>query len=84
MKPIMTTEMEEKKQMVLSLCTCTECPSFEDCGEEGGYCFPSIGMSACITAEKGCICGGCPVYEKMGLEHIYYCSRGSEKDQAGK
>ncbi|MCK5661811.1 MAG: DUF2769 domain-containing protein, partial [Methanosarcinales archaeon] len=53
------------------------------CGEKGAYCFPTIGKSKCITEENGCICGGCPVTEKMGLKHIYYCTKGSEKEQSG-
>ncbi|WOF17294.1 DUF2769 domain-containing protein [Methanoplanus sp. FWC-SCC4] len=64
------------------MCTCKSCPSFEDCGENGGFCFPTIGKSSCIKTENGCICGGCPVYEKMGLKNIYFCIRGSEKEQS--
>ncbi|MDF0593124.1 DUF2769 domain-containing protein [Methanotrichaceae archaeon M04Ac] len=74
-------EMEKRKQMVLDMCTCKSCPSFVECGEEGGFCFVTIGKSGCISEEKGCICGGCPVYEKMGLSKMYYCLRGSEKEQ---
>jgi hypothetical protein len=76
-------EMEEKKKMVLGICVCKGCPSFMDCGEDIGYCFPTIGKSRCITEEKGCICGGCPVYAKLELKNAYYCTRGSEKEQAG-
>ncbi len=76
-------EMEKKKQMVLSMCTCKSCPSWVECDEAGGYCFAPIGKSACITEEKGCICGGCPVYAQMDLKHGYYCTKGSEKEQAG-
>ncbi|HDS63563.1 MAG TPA: DUF2769 domain-containing protein [Methanofollis liminatans] len=75
--------MEEKKQMVLSMCICKTCPSWKECGEAGGFCFPLIGKSRCIDEEKGCICGGCPVYTEMGLSHIYYCLLGSEKEQSG-
>ncbi|MCD4821867.1 MAG: DUF2769 domain-containing protein [Methanococcoides sp.] len=42
-----------------------------------------MGKSSCITEEKGCICGGCPVTEKLGLTHGYYCTCGSEKEQLG-
>jgi hypothetical protein len=77
-------EMEEKKQMVLSLCICSSCPSWVDCGWKGGFCFPTIGKSDCIVEEKGCICGGCPVTEKMSLKNMYYCTRGSEKGQLGR
>ena len=76
-------EMEEKKKMVLSMCTCKNCPSWVECDEQGGFCFPMIGKSRCITEEKSCICGGCPVYAKMELKHTYYCTKGSEKEQSG-
>jgi hypothetical protein len=76
-------EMEEKKKMVLSMCVCGGCPSWVACDEQGGFCFPTIGKSACIKEEKGCICGKCPVTEKLGLKHIYFCTKGSEKEQSG-
>lgn len=76
-------EMEEKKKMVLSMCTCKSCPSWVECSEQGGFCFPTIAKSTCITEEKGCICGKCPVTQKMGLKHIYFCTKGSEKQQSG-
>lgn len=76
-------EMEEKKRRVLSMCICSECPSWVECGEKGGFCFPTIGKSKCITEEQGCICGKCPVTAKIGLKHGYYCTRGSEKEQSG-
>ncbi len=76
-------EMEEKKKMVLSMCVCSSCPSWVACDEKGGFCFPTIGKSKCITEEKGCICKNCPVYEKMDLKHMYFCTKGSEKEQAG-
>ncbi|GAJ05980.1 unnamed protein product [marine sediment metagenome] len=79
----MNKEMEEKKNMVINMCICKNCPSWVECNEQGGFCFPTIGKSKCITEEKGCICGGCPVTEKMGLKHIYFCTKGSEKEQSG-
>ncbi len=76
-------EMGEKKKMVLSMCICNSCPSWIECDEKGGYCFPTIGKSKCITEEKGCVCKNCPVYSKMELKHLYYCTKGSEKEQSG-
>lgn len=78
--------MEDKKKFVMENCTCETCPSYKDCSAEGGekergFCFPMIGKSSCIKEEKGCICGGCPVYAKMGLKNQYYCTRDSEKVQ---
>jgi hypothetical protein len=75
-------EMEQRKQMVLGLCICDSCPSWEECGEKGGYCLVMIGKSSCIKEERGCICGGCPVTDKLGLKHMYYCTRGSAKEQS--
>jgi hypothetical protein len=74
-------EMEEKKKMVLAMCVCPDCPSWQECGEDGGYCFPSIGKSTCITEQNGCICGGCPVTRKLELKNIYFCTDGSEMEQ---
>jgi hypothetical protein len=76
-------EMEKKKVWVLDNCTCPQCPSWLECGEKGGFCFPMIGKSGCIKEEKGCICGGCPVHDKLELKHLYFCTKGSEKEQAG-
>jgi hypothetical protein len=76
-------EMEQKKQMILNLCICGGCPSWEECGEKGGFCFVMIGKSSCIKEERGCTCGGCPVTAKLGLKFMYYCTRGSAKEQSG-
>ena len=69
------------QEMALSLCVCRNCPSYIECKEKIGFCFS--GKSKCIAAESGCICGGCPVTNKMGLKHMYYCTKGSEKEQSG-
>ena len=74
-------EIEKKKKKVLDMCICPSCPSWEECGEKGGFCLATIGKSACIEDEKGCICPGCPVTDELGLTHDYYCTRGSEKEQ---
>ena len=74
-------ESIDKKQMIIDLCICKKCPSWIECNELGGFCSPLIGKSKCILNKNGCICGGCPVYEKMNLSHMYYCIRGSEKEQ---
>jgi len=75
--------MEERKKMVLGMCICKSCPTYVECGEAGGYCFPLIGKSGCIKEEKQCTCGKCPVYSKMDLKNMFYCTRGSEKEQKG-
>jgi hypothetical protein len=76
-------EMEEKKEAVQADCICRNCPTWEDCGEKGGFCFPTTGKSTCITEEKGCLCKACPVYGQISLTKMYYCTKGSEKDQSG-
>ncbi|KKH97031.1 hypothetical protein EO95_06655 [Methanosarcina sp. 1.H.T.1A.1] len=70
----------EQEQMVTLMCICPDCPSWIECGEKGGFCFETIEKSRCINEEKGCICPSCPVANSMGLEYMYYCTRGSEKE----
>lgn len=66
-------------------CICEQCPSYLDCSKnskgkkELGFCFE--GKSKCIKIEKGCICGGCPVKIKLKLKNVYFCTKGSEKQQ---
>lgn len=71
--------VEAKKK----LCVCGGCPSYNDCAREKKellYC--TLGDSVeCITEEAGCICPSCPVTDQMGLNHDYFCTRGSEKEQ---
>jgi hypothetical protein len=63
------------------LCLCRICPSFVDCKEEISFCMAVNNKSRCITKEKGCLCPGCPVQDQEGFSHVYYCIRGSEKEQ---
>jgi hypothetical protein len=72
----MGTDSEETKAAI-DKCICKECPSWAECGEKGAFCQASIGRSKCIKAERGCICGACPVTRMMGLKHVYYCTRGT-------
>ncbi len=74
-------KLKKREEMVISMCICPECPSWVECGEKGGYCFETIGKSGGISEEKGCICLGCPVANKLGLDYMYYCTRGSAKEQ---
>ena len=76
-------EMEEKKKMVLQMCICKGCPTYVECGEDAGFCFVAFGKSGCIEEEKKCTCGDCPIYEKMSLMHMFYCTRDSEIKQSG-
>jgi hypothetical protein len=58
-------------------CICRNCPSYAGCSEKPAYC--GFGKSKCIKEKKGCICGGCPVHQKLGLKSGYYCVFGKEK-----
>ncbi len=70
-----------EREEATGLCMCTLCPSFVDCEEEIAFCLAPGGKSICITEENGCLCPGCPVLEKEGFQHVYYCTRGAETDQ---
>lgn len=75
-------KMNEKE--VFQACLCPACPSWVNCGEQGGFCMPKVGRSKCIKQEKGCICDGCMVHKMFGLRNNFYCTRGSEEEQKGK
>jgi len=66
------------------ICICRKCPSYFNCGEKLAFCLWESGKSKCIIIERGCICPGCPVQQKMKLVHEYYCIRGSEINQLTK
>jgi len=72
------------KKEAIKLCICSLCPTFIECREEIAFCFLTTGKSKCIKEEKGCLCPSCSVQEKMGFKHVYYCTRGNEKDQLAK
>jgi hypothetical protein len=80
-----STEGGWKKEEFLSLCICETCPTYVDCkkqeAKEKAFCFPTNGKSACITKQKGCMCGACRVKLKMKLKHFYFCVLGSEEQQ---
>ncbi|MCW4034517.1 MAG: DUF2769 domain-containing protein, partial [Candidatus Bathyarchaeota archaeon] len=65
------------------LCICPDCPTYNECAQQNKelmYCV--LGASAtCITKESGCICPACPLTEKLGLLHDYFCVRGTESQQ---
>jgi hypothetical protein len=65
-------------------CMCGLCSTYIECREETVFCLSTTGKSKCIKEEKGCLCPGCPVHEKMGFKYVYYCIRGDEKDQLAK
>ena len=86
----MMSQMAEEERMKMieankSLCTCPDCPTYNECAQEKGelfYC--ALGKSpTCITKELGCICPSCPITEKMGLTNEYFCIKGTEREQRG-
>jgi hypothetical protein len=74
-------EMKKKEEKVISMCICRSCPTYVAGADPIGYCFSTIGKNDKIKKEDQCICPGCPVYEEMSLTKMFYCTRGSEKDQ---
>ncbi len=86
----MMSKMTEKERMKAvednkGLCICPDCPTYNECAQKKGevfYC--GLGRSpACVTKEEGCICPACPITEKMGLTNLYFCTRGTEREQRG-
>ncbi len=77
-------EYERKQAYVIKNCKCPSCPTFVPGDALTGYCFPSIGTSDNIKAEKDCICNTCPVYKEYELNHTFYCTRCSQVCQALK
>ena len=76
-------EMKEMEQKVIGMCVCRSCPTYIQGAEPIGYCFPTIGKNERIITEDQCICPGCPVFAEMSLTKIFFCTRGSEKEQKG-
>lgn len=56
------------------ICICTMCPSYNECmkkNKELLYCARK--KSRCKFDKKGCLCGGCKVYQKYNLSGGYFC-----------
>jgi len=75
-------EINARIAELTKICICGKCPSYKGT-RETRLLFCTTGKSALIQKEKGCMCPGCPVTEKMGLRWLYYCMKGSGKEQAG-
>jgi hypothetical protein len=66
-------------------CICPDCPSYNDCAKFNSellYCEDGKSIN-CIFDEKGCICGDCLVYKRMGMVNEFFCTRGSERALRG-
>jgi hypothetical protein len=68
------------RSTAVSQCICAMCPTYFECGETIAYCLADAGKSKCITTESGCICTGCSVQEALKFTHVFYCTKGSEKE----
>ena len=77
-------EHQQKQDYVIKNCKCPGCPTYVEGDNPTGYCFPLIGTSRNIKAEKDCICGTCPIYKEYELSHTHYCTRCSQVCQALK
>jgi hypothetical protein len=78
MKPDDSKDHLAKKER---LCDCIKCPSYNKCAGDGReLLFCLKWKSNCITDQAGCICNTCPVAEELGLNHMYYCLQGNEKE----
>lgn len=64
-------------------CICRSCPSYVDCGEAIAFCVQKSGKSGCIEEEIGCVCPSCLVQKENNFTHIFYCTKGSEKEIIG-
>jgi hypothetical protein len=75
-------QAEEAVNGLKKICDCPTCPTYNDCAKKAGEkLFCALGKSKnCIKSEEGCACATCPVTAQLGLNHYYYCLRGSEKE----
>jgi hypothetical protein len=64
-------------------CICPDCPTYNNCAKSNNellYCIHGESKE-CIQDEKRCICQECPITQKMGLKHMFFCTRGNEEKQ---
>ncbi len=65
-------------------CICPTCPSYgEPSAEKSEALFCCEGKSQSIGVVVDCLCSGCEVAERMGMEHSRYCMSGNEREQRG-
>lgn len=82
MNKMSSAERQAKIEELTKMCICGSCPSYVGTGEKK-LLFCSMGKSAIIKKENGCLCPGCPVQANMALRWDYYCTKGSGREQAG-
>lgn len=61
---------------------CGECPSYT-ATDETELAFCARGTAEKVCEELGCMCGACPVSDRLSLRWNYYCMKGSGEKQAG-
>jgi len=89
-------DWDKRMKEMKNLCICSDCPSLGASKENfaaemmrdysGGshlehFCYN--GASNRIISNQGCNCSKCPVFEKMGLKHNFFCKQGDEPQQRG-
>ncbi len=85
MQKLSEGERKQKMEEMTKICRdyCGKCPSYEGTGETR-LLFCGTGKSEIIKRERGCLCSECPVQEMMHMRWIFYCTRGSAKEQLAK
>lgn len=73
---------ETSKEEAENFCLCYDCPTYVEGATPVAYCHPEVGSSDEIEKESACLCERCPVYNDQDLENDFYCTRGSEEEQA--
>ncbi|HDR73021.1 MAG TPA: DUF2769 domain-containing protein [Methanoculleus sp.] len=83
MKQMSDEERAAAVENLRSMCICPTCPTYNECAKKKDeLLFCATGKSfMCIHFEKECLCPGCPVTRELGLNNMYFCTRGSEKAQ---
>lgn len=69
--------MVENTKENSSKCICKSCPSKNQCmNGDDGFLYCAKGKTKCEVAQKGCICGACPIHAKYKLTEYYFCQNG--------
>jgi len=72
--------VEETKENIKK-CICKSCPSKNQCMNDSDkdFLYCAKGKTECEMAQKGCICGACPIHAEYKLKNYYYCVNGKAK-----
>jgi hypothetical protein len=71
--------MKASIAMISPLCICSKCPTYAGNKDPKVYC--ARGASPQPIEMKGCKCADCPVQKMMRLKNMYYCYKGSNRQQ---